>query len=176
MHKTNFTCTCACLHVLIRTLIFNQLYFCGCESWPNCLRKEVNWWWIFPNDFVGKVNRGEDLRWVGLRCVHKSGVCTCRWPVWKRWNLTLRAPKNKSLACGHTTCTITCHSALVSIKMKNFSQIPLGQKTQEKMSGCESGIVECPCKLCVIRYKNLGQWFLVNEFKNNNLSFHVLYL
>ena len=34
--------------------IFTQLHFCGGESWPN--------------DFVVKVNRGEDLRWVDSRC------------------------------------------------------------------------------------------------------------
>ena len=49
------------------------------ESSPNFISAVVNldpiiWekWWIdgesWPNDFVEKVNRGEDLRWVGSRC------------------------------------------------------------------------------------------------------------
>ena len=34
--------------------IFTQLYFCDDESWPNCYRKKVNWWWILNQRFCWK--------------------------------------------------------------------------------------------------------------------------
>ena len=64
-----------CLKVNLDLEKANQLG----ESSPNFIFAVVNLdpiilgkGWIdgesWPNDFVGKVNRGEDLRWVGSRC------------------------------------------------------------------------------------------------------------
>ena len=33
---------------------FTQLYFHGGESWLNCFRKKVNWWWILTYRFCWK--------------------------------------------------------------------------------------------------------------------------
>ena len=75
-----------------RTCILLFYYFLclKSESWPRKNKSALvnlhptlfSWWWIltqlfwkkwidgesWPDNFVEKVNRGEDLRWVGLRC------------------------------------------------------------------------------------------------------------
>ena len=48
--------------------IVTQLYFHGGESWPNCYGKKWTDGESWSNNFIEKVNRGEDLRWVGSRC------------------------------------------------------------------------------------------------------------
>ena len=41
----------------------------------------------WPNDFIVKVNRGEDLRWVGLRCPLTNALlgAISSWE-WRQWN------------------------------------------------------------------------------------------
>ena len=76
------------------------------ESSPNFISEVVNLdpiilekWWIdgesWPNDFVEKVNRGEDLRWVGSRCPLTRALGLLKF--WVYWQLgillTLKWPR-----------------------------------------------------------------------------------
>ena len=80
-----------CLKVNLDLEKTNQLD----ESSPNFIFAVVNLdpiilekRWIvdksWPNDFVEKVNRGEDLRWVVSRCPVTRALTAHNWQIWKR--------------------------------------------------------------------------------------------